>query len=531
MKALLSRFALRRSIGLVIDDQRIAVSVVATTPLGRRQVFHDVQACDVELTPAVLERLRRAGCTPGATPGCELEPARAVLERLLQPWIKQTRGKKTGVGSWVQLGVPESQVFQAVVTITHANRTATSQAYFLEAVQATNIRAEDRIIDLLKLEINEQPLACVAASPRGAINSMIEMMQGLGTRVGMAEPAPASLYRAGAFYHKTPHNSKLNARFFLGRQQAIGVVAAGAQPLFWHTFDLPAGDETAAVLAANSTLWMLGRHSRITLPIDTVIVHGRPELALTRDLEAFRQRTGARLIRCAEPDYGPAAVALGAALADHLADEPGHDLARTLKPDVSLREIFPWGELVLHGALLGAVSLFLIGTAVEAKARLKAVSTELSSFSWLKQQDQAKLDAEKNTIQERLKIVDSFRRNRVGWSVVLRAVAAAAPNSTVITGLSGIAQVEATSKSATSQLKKQLIVQFATPMPEDGAMSREIDGFVTALRGEPALKRHFPLIEVTGYTTNAGQQGKHPFTSYSVVCLPKVDTIAKVKPH
>ncbi len=144
-------------------------------------------------------------------------------------------------------------------------------------------------------------MACVAASPRAAITSTIEMMDGLGTRVGLAEPAPAALCRAGAFFKKTPRGSKLTARFFLGQQTAIGVLAAGPQPLFWHTFDLPKGDEATAILAANSTLWMLGRHSRINLSIDTVIVHGRPELEITREPEAFRQRTGARLIRCDQP--------------------------------------------------------------------------------------------------------------------------------------------------------------------------------------------------------------------------------------
>ncbi len=149
MKALLSRFALRRSIGVVIEDRRVAVSVVVTTPLGRRQVFHDVQVCDVE-------------------------PAQAVLERLLQPWIKPTRGKKTGAGPWVQLSVPEPEVFQAVVPITRANSNASPQAYFLQAVQSTNARAEDKIIDLLTSEVEKQPVACVAASPRGAINAIVE---------------------------------------------------------------------------------------------------------------------------------------------------------------------------------------------------------------------------------------------------------------------------------------------------------------------------------------------------------------------
>src|ERR1700677_3450267 len=170
MKALLSLFSLRRSIGLVIDDQRVAISVVVTTPLGRKQVYSEERAC-------------------------ESEPPQDVLERLLAPWIKRRRGKKPKLGPWVQGAVPESQVFQAAVPITHANLNATPQSYFLEAVQATNVRAEERIVDLIKIELGKQPLACVAASPRVAINALIEMMDGLGTRVGLAEPVADALCR------------------------------------------------------------------------------------------------------------------------------------------------------------------------------------------------------------------------------------------------------------------------------------------------------------------------------------------------
>ncbi len=80
--------------------------------------------------------------------------------------------------------------------------------------------------------------------------------------------------------------------------------------------------------------------------------------------------------------------------------------------------------------------------------------------------------------------MEAFRGSRVGWSVVLRTVAAAVPESTTITGLSGEAEVEAASKSASGKAKKQLIVNFATPMSEDGSVPREIDGFLAALRGD-----------------------------------------------
>jgi hypothetical protein len=499
MKALLSLFSLRCSIGLTIDDQRVAVSVVVTTPLGRKQVYSEVRAC-------------------------ESEPPQHVLERLLAPWIKRRRGKKPKLGPWVQVAVPESQVFQAAVPITHANLNATPQSYFLEAVQATNVRAEERIVDLIKIELGKQPLACVAASPRVAINAMIEMMDGLGTRVGLAEPVPDALCRAGAFYQKAPAASKLTARFFLGPRQAIGVLAAGTQPLFWHTFDLTSGDESTAILAANSTLWMMARHSGITLPIDTVIVHGRPEVAITQDPAVFRQRTGAELIRCARPGYDLAAAALGVAFANPLADETGYDLARALKPAISVREIFPWGELALQGVLLGAVSLFLIGTVAEASSRLRAVDTRLRSFSWLKPEDnQAKLDADKKALQDRLKIVETFEGKRIRWSAVLRSVATAAPESTTVTTLSGEAELETTTKGASGKSRKQLTINFSTPMAVEGSVPPEIEGFLAALRGDATLTRHFPLIEVSGFKTNSGKGVKQPYTSFSVVCLPRAE--------
>ena len=93
---------------------------------------------------------------------------------------------------------------------------------------------------------------------------------------------------------------------------------------------------------------MMGRHARITLPIDTVIIHGRPELALVKQSEKFRQRTGARLVRSDRPDYDLRAAALGLALANSLADNTGVDLSRTLKPPVSIVEVLPYGELLLH---------------------------------------------------------------------------------------------------------------------------------------------------------------------------------------
>ena len=139
------------------------------------------------------------------------------------------------------------------------------QNFFLEAVQATNVRAEDRIVELIKVELGGRTLACVAASPRNIVESSIGMISRLGGRVGLDGAGPGRTLSGRRLLQQVHHaGSKLCVRFFLGELHAVGVLAAGSRPLFWHAFDLPSGDEIAAILAAYSTLWMMGRHARIT---------------------------------------------------------------------------------------------------------------------------------------------------------------------------------------------------------------------------------------------------------------------------
>jgi hypothetical protein len=319
----------------------------------------------------------------------------------------------------------------------------------------------------------------------------------------------------------------LIVRCFLGAEHAIGVLAFGAQPLFWHSFDLPRGEETSALLAAYSTIWMLWRQCRISFPIDTLIVHGRPDVQLTQEPGEFRRRTGAQLVRYAEPGYDSAAAAMGAALASPLTDDTGLNLARSFKPAPTVGDIFPWGELALHGAVVGAVSLLLVGMASGADARLKVVGSGLKAFSWAKDHDQAKLDSEKRGVEERLKAIQTFLSGRVDWSASLRKIAAAAPPSTIITSLTGDAAVEVKSKSGSSSAKKQLTVNFSMPLTEDGSVPKELDGFLATLRAEPGLTRSFPLIEVTSLKANEARAASRPSVSYSIVCLPKPTTMPK----
>jgi hypothetical protein len=206
--------------------------------------------------------------------------------------------------------------------------------------------------------------------------------------------------------------------------------------------------------------------------------------------------------------------------ADPLSDEPRLNLARSLKPAPTIRDVFPWVELALQGAALGGVSFLLLGMAADADARLRAVEADLAAFPWARAMDQAKLDGEKATLEERSKAIAAFRGSRVDWSIPLRTIAAAAPERTVIRSLSGDAELGAGNRPGMVR-KKQLVISFETPMAEDGSLPGEIDRFLASVRGEPAIRRHFPLIEVTGLRANPVRPGGVPSASYSIVGLPR----------
>jgi hypothetical protein len=487
----------RPVLGVIIDKQRITLSVVAKTPFGRKEISKDSRPYD------------------GQSP-------EAVLRSMLEPWVGKPDAKKRKIGPWVQVALPDNGVFQTIVPITESNRNSSPQAIFLEAVQASNVRAEDRVIDLLKLDLNKSPLACVAACPRATIESMVSMMNQLGARVSCVESSPPALYRAGNAAQQPARGSKLCVRFFLGRPLSIGILGYGTQPLCWHTFELPNADETKSILAAFSTLWMVGRHSRITMPIDSVVVHGLPELNLDVDAEGFRTRTGAQLFRSAGPVYDASSVAFGAALADPVEETPRLDLARDIKPAVLIRDVFPWGELVVYSLLIGAMSLFLAGTSAETHAKLKSIEIERSSFPWLSKQDQAKLDAERKALDDRLAAAESFRNSRVNWSGSVRTVASSAPDNTVVKSLTGNGEVESPSKGGKTQPKKQMIIKLQTPAEQEGVVPQEIDKMLIALRSDPNLKKHFPMIDVDDVTAvPPNKLDGNPMVAFRIVCLPK----------
>ena len=138
----------------------------------------------------------------------------------------------------------------------------------------------------------------------------------------------------------------------------------------------------------------------------------------------------------------------GTGIITPLAEAGGPNLARELRPEVPVREIFPWADLVFQGALAGGVSLLLCGVAADVDTRFKSARAQAVAFSWLKDQDQGKLDAEKRSLEERIRVLEAFQQTRVGWSSQFRTIAADTPATTVITSLTGDGEFEVPGKGS-----------------------------------------------------------------------------------
>ncbi len=490
---------LRPAIGLIIDPQQVALSVVATTAVGRREVHRDLRF--------------------HAEDGLD-----AVLASMLKPWLPSAT-RRSRSRPWVQIGLPGSRIFQATVPINASNRHHSPQNFFLEAVQTTNLRAEDRIIDLVRFDLNKQSFACLAACPTALVSEQAEILERLDLRIASMEPAPSGLLRAGEHWSRTSRGSKFSLRIFLGAKKALGMAVAHGHPLFWHGFDLTPGEESKAILGAYSTLWMLARHSRITTPIDHVVIHGRPDLTLSLDADAFRARTRARLIRVSEPDYDLGTAAFGIALNNPLLQPASLDLGRAVKSQVSIADIFPWGELLVQGLMVAGVSLFLVATSMDMETRFRSTRTQSKVFPWLGDLAQAKLDQEKKELEQRIKTVDTFIKSRVPWSAQLRTIALDTPDTTIITSLTGDGPMQGMAPSA--QMKKQMVVNFATPLARDGSMPSEVNELIARLRKEPVILKDFSSIEVTGLRASESNGGKE--VTYSVVCLPGSEPAKKAR--
>jgi hypothetical protein len=93
----------------------------------------------------------------------------------------------------------------------------------------------------------------------------------------------------------------------------------------------------------------------------------------------------------------------------------------------------------------------------------------------------------------------------------------------------GLCELENQGKQGVIKPKKSFIIRASAPNPEDGSTPKEVDRFLTALRGHPLLQRDFPLVDLADIKFFQPNVKAAPSSLFTVVCLPKAGN-APAKP-
>jgi hypothetical protein len=496
VKLALAKFAIKKAIGLYVGERQVTVCQVGSTPLGPIQI---------------------ASCTesyePDQLPDC--------VERLLRPMIGGRRR-----GPQVAIGLPAPRVFFSTRPVRTAHSDASPQVLLHEVLQSPNICIDDMVVEVIRADTGKRKLASIVSCRKKYLAGLLEALEHCGARPFRAEPAPCALLRAAAQHRRSPRRAKTVLRVVLGDRQGLAVVTAGALSVLWRYFNWPPEGETAAICSVVRSVGALIGHCGIDSPLDVVMVHGRADLRAKLEGEELREQVGTPLVWSGGPGLTDEIVAFGLALGC-LGPQPADafDLSRSLKPRVSLWDIFPWGEVAMQIILVALMGVFLLMNARGVEEALVPVRTEITGRAWLTTAQQADIQKERQELSQKVEAIRKFVSTRIIWTLYTHDIAERLPVDATLMMFHGLCELE-TGKNVIKP-KKTFTIRASAPITQDGSTPKEIDRFLVALRGDPLLKQDFPIVDLADikwYQPNVMAPATALFT---VVCMPKATSAPK----
>ena len=470
MKSLLAKISLRKFVGLYLGEHEVSASYVAVTPLGPVEIAARTEPCPPNELLSVIEHM--------------LQSLQGRKQHRLQ----------------VAIGLPNARVFFGTRPL-RGGADSSPEGVMQKLLCSANISIADLTIDLIKSTVDKSPLASVAACRKKYMAAVLGVLQRCGARAVRAEPAPYALVRAAARQHRPPRRAGTLLRIFLGAQEGLAVLTVGGLPLAWRTFATPPLSEGMAILSAARTLLSQSQYHGIAAPLDYVVIHGRPDLHERLQKEGLPTEMGARMMWHDGPELSGATMAFGLALGCASQSVRAFDLSRNMKPRASLREIFPWGELVGECVLVALMGLMLAHHSEKTYEEYSKAKIECDGNRILALSDMAALEKEKKDLTTKLTSLHKFLDSRITWTSCTRAIADCLPSTIELKKWQGNNNTMGGGK--TSAKSVQLL---ATVLTSDGMMPPEVAKFVAALRRHPVMKEDFPQIELQGL--KQGRAGK-----------------------
>lgn len=489
MNTLLQRLAIHHEVGLAIGDRGAAVRAVACTLVGRVETA-------------------RASATYAP------EEMAAAVGRLLAGAVRREDLSR----SRVSVGLPTLRIFFSTRSIQAKHREAAPLTLLHEVIQSPSLNLDEMAVDLIKPKVGGKPLASLASCRKRYLSEVMAALDGAEVRADRAEPAPCAMVRVAAWRHRSPRKARSLVRVFLGADQGLAVLTSGDDlPLMWRPFDLPAGSEPAAILAAIASVRVLGGYCGLRHDIDAVLVHGRADLGPLPDVVGGPALRGVRGARHDGPDLDEDNVALGLTLAPG----PGtasFNLIRSLVGRNKLIHIFPWAQVAVQFAILLGATLFLQDRLAAIEVDRVRARQEGAKFAWAKKLSLTKLQAERKDLEGQVGSVQGFLAGRALWTDLGRALGRQLTPELTFTSLQGFYEIE-TPDGKGGKPRRSMNVRVSTPIPRTAKLPPAIEAFVRNVRDEPTLKKLFPEVDLADLRSVQGFN-KNENASFGVTFRP-----------
>jgi hypothetical protein len=210
-------------------------------------------------------------------------------------------------------------------------------------------------------------------------------------------------------------------------------------------------------------------------------------------------------------------MALGLALGCLNPELTAFDLSRSMRTPLSLREIFPWGELISEAAIVLFMGFMLSSHSGEVDAAYAAAKAECADNKILASKNLKELEEEKRDLTKKIEVIHTFLDSRLSWASYMRDISSRLPDNIQITSFQGAWPLEINGKRGG---KKSFTMQAKAILAPDGSVPREVGDFLVSLRNHAMLKRDFPDISVSSIRPNKGNANTQPTADFSILCRP-----------
>ena len=198
----------------------------------------------------------------------------------------------------------------------------------------------------------------------------------------------------------------------------------------------------------------------IDAPLEAVLIHGTPCPSV--DSKALAAEMGLPVVWCEGQGAKSSAIAFGLALGGLNQDPENLDLARSLKPPPSLREIFPWKKIIMEIMVLVSMAVYLHDRSAGLHEDYVKTQTESLRYPWASSVSTADLDREKKDLEVKVEAFRSFVATRILWSRYTHDISVRLPASISLSSFQGTFELEATAKVMT-QAQDVYLAGFGPP--------------------------------------------------------------------